>query len=132
MEEESSVVLYPYSSSSSSLPITAAAKLPNTYTDLKRHVLSLNPPAKNSDLAYYQIYIGTNTIFDDWKSNILEWMKEEGHGLFLKYVQDEHTTPCGYLLYTHIMSNTPWYQATFSKKANSPIVARFRKISGQN
>ena len=131
MEEESSAVLYPYSSSSSLLPITLAAKLPNTYTDLKRHVPSLNPPAKNSDLAYCQIYIGTNTCFDDWKSNILEWMKEEGHGLFIKYIQDERTTPCGYLLYTHRMSNAPWYQTTFSEKANVPIAARFRKISGQ-
>jgi len=29
------------------------------------------------------------------------------------------------------MSNAPWYQTTLSKKANIPIAARFRKISGQ-
>ena len=58
-------------------------------------------------------------------------MKEEGHGLFLKYVQDEHTTPCGYLLYTHGMLNAPWYQVKFSKNANVQIAARFRKILGQ-
>lgn len=57
-------------------------------------------------------------------------MKEEGHGLFIKYVQDERTKPCGYLLYTHIMSNAPWYQTTFSEKGNVPIAARFRNISG--
>ena len=58
-------------------------------------------------------------------------MNEEGHGLFLKNVQDERTTRCGYLLYTHRMLNAPWYQATIRKKSNVPIAARFRNISGQ-
>ena len=70
-------------------------------------------------------------MFDNWKSNLLKWMKEDGPGIFLKYVQDERTAPAGYLIYTHRLSNVPWYQTTLSKKANIPIAARFHKISGQ-
>jgi len=70
-------------------------------------------------------------MFDDWKSNLLKWMKEEDHGIFLKYFQDELTTPVGYLLYMRRMPNAPWYQTTISKKTNITIAARFRKISGQ-
>lgn len=78
------------------------------------------------------MYAYTNTTFDYWNSSLLEWMKEEGHGIFLKYVQDEQTTPAGYLLYTHKASNTLWYQTALSKKSSILISARFRKISGQN
>ena len=131
MDEELFAVLFLYSTLSSAVLITAVAQLSNTYTDIKRHVPSLNPPIKDNDIVYCQIYIETNTMFDDWKSNLIEWMKEKGHGMFLKYVQDERTTPVEYLLYTHIISNAPWYQTTLSRKANIPIAARFRKMSGQ-
>ena len=46
MEEESSVVLYPYLTSPSVIPITAVAHLSNTYTDLKWYVSRLNRPKK--------------------------------------------------------------------------------------
>jgi len=131
MEEENTMVLYPYSSSSSAVPITAMARMPNTFIELKRYVPSIKPPLKDSDLVYGQIFIGTNSTYQDWNTNFLEWTKDNGHGLFLKYVQDERLTVAGYLLYTHKMSNSPWYQALLSKKSNIPIAARFRKISGQ-
>ena len=116
MEEENTMVLYPYSSSSSAVPITAMARMPNTFTELKRYVPSIKPPLKDSDLVYGQIYIGTNSDYADWKATFLEWSKDNGHGLFLKYVQDERLTVLGYLLYTHKMSNAPWYQGLLSKK----------------
>ena len=131
MEEENTMVLYPYSSSSSAVPITAMARMPNTFTELKRYVPSIKAPLKDSDLVYGQIYIGTNSDYADWKATFLEWSKDNGHGLFLKYVQDERLTVLGYLLYTHKMSNAPWYQGLLSKKSTIPIGARFRKISGQ-
>ena len=108
MEEESSVVLYPHSTLSSAVLITAVARLPNIYTDLKQYAPSVNPPIKNSDIAYCQMYVRTNTMFEDWKSNLLEWMKEEGHGILIKYVQDEITTLVRYLVYTNKMYNAPW------------------------
>jgi len=40
-------------------------------------------------------------------------------------------TSVGYLVYTHTMSNTPWYQTALSKACSMNIAARFRKISGQ-
>ena len=130
-EEENTMVLYPYSSSSSAVPITAMARMPNTFIELKRYVPSIKPPLKDSDLVYGQIYIGTNSMYTDWNTNFLEWSKDNGHGLFLKYVQDERLTVAGCLLYTHKMSNAPWYQALLSKKSKIRMAARFRKISGQ-
>ena len=132
MEEESSVVLYPHSTLSSAVLITAVARLPNTYMYLKWYVPSLNSPKKNSDIVYCQMYVETNIMFDDWKSNLLKWTKEEGHGIYLKCVQDERIKPVGYLLYTHKMSNAPWYQTTLSKKCGIPIAARFEKYQGKN
>ena len=46
IDDELSVVLYPYLTLSSAVPITAVARLPNTYIDLKWYVPSLNPPQK--------------------------------------------------------------------------------------
>ena len=131
MEEENTTVLYPYSSSSSAAPVTVLARTPNTFTELKRYLPSIKPPLKDSDLVYGQVYIGTNSVYTDWNTNFLEWSKDNGHGLFMKYVQDERITPVGYLLYTHKMSNSPWYQSLLSKKCGIPIAAHFRKISGQ-
>ena len=47
MEEENTMVLYPYSSSSSAVPITAMARMPNTFIELKRYVPSIKPPLKD-------------------------------------------------------------------------------------
>ena len=130
-EEESSAILYPYSSSSSAVPISDIKRLPNTYIEMKRYIPGFKPPLPNSDLVYGQIYVGTNTGFDDWKLTFLEWTKNHGHGLYVKFVQDERTTPAGYLLSTHKMSNSTWYQELISEKCKMPVSARFRKISGQ-
>ena len=116
-DDKSSAILYPYSSNSSDKPISVIVRLPNTYTELKRYVPSFNPPVKDGDVVYGQIYIGTNTPFDDWKVNFLEWTKNNRHGLFMKVVQNERTTPVGYLLYTHNMSNDLWYQTLLNKKS---------------
>ena len=109
MEEENTTVLYPYSSSSSAAPVTVLARTPNTFTELKMYLPIIKTPLKGSDLVYGQVYIGTNSVYTDWNTNFLEWSKDNGHGLFMKYVQDERITPVGYLLYTHKMSNSPWY-----------------------
>ena len=130
-EEESSAILYPYSTTSSAVPITDVARLPNTYTELRRYIPTIKPPLKNSDLVYGQVYIGTNSAFDDWKTTFLEWTRNHGHGLYIKFVQDERTIPMGYLLSTHKMSNSPWYQELLSSKSGIKISTRFRKISGQ-
>lgn len=82
INEESTVVLYPYSTSSSAVPVVVMARMSNIYTDLKRYVLSLNPSIENSDIACYQLYVGTNTTFDDWKSNFLEWTKDKGQRIW--------------------------------------------------
>ena len=74
-EEESSAILYPYSSSSSAVPISDIKRLPNTYIEMKRYIPGFKPPLPNSDLVYGQIYVGTNTGFDDWKLTFLEWTK---------------------------------------------------------
>lgn len=87
--------------------------------------------SKNSDIVYGQVYIGNNTKYTGWNKNFLEWKKDNGHGIFIKYVQDERTTPVGYLLYTHKMSNSTWYQTALSKKCGVPITSRLHKISGQ-
>ena len=131
MEEENTTVIYPYSTSSSAVPITTMARMPNTFIELKRYLPSIKPPLKDSDLVYGQVYIGTNTEYADWNTNFLEWTKDNGHGVYKKFVQDERLTVVGYLLYTHKMSNSPWYQSVLSKKSTFPIAARFRKISGQ-
>ena len=36
IDEESSVIMYPYSTSSSAVPVTSMAQMSSTYTDLKR------------------------------------------------------------------------------------------------
>ena len=131
VDDKSTPVLYPYSTSLSATSISVIVRIPNTYMDLKWYILSLKPLVKNSNIVYGQIYSGTNMSFNDWKSNFLECTKENGHGMFLKIVQDERNTPIGYLLYTHKTSNAPWYQTILSKKFGIPIVVRFRKISGQ-
>ena len=71
-EEESSAIIYPYSASSNTVPISDIQRLPNTYTETKRYVPGFKPSLKNSDLVYGQLYIGTNTLFNDWKTNFLE------------------------------------------------------------
>ena len=78
-KKESSAILYPYSSTSSAVPISDNKCLPNIYTELKRYVPGLKSPMKNTDLAYGQLYIGTNITFDDWKVNLLEWTKNHTH-----------------------------------------------------
>ena len=100
-EEESSTILYPYSTSSSAAPISEVTHLPNTYTKMKRYIPGFKPPLKGFDLMYSQLFIGTSSAFDDWKPIFLEWTRNNGHGLYLKFVQDELTTPVGYFLYTH-------------------------------
>ena len=60
-EEESSAILYPYSTTSSAVPIMDKLWLPNTYSELRRYVPGLKPPMKDFNLAYRQLYIGTNT-----------------------------------------------------------------------
>ena len=62
------------------------ARLLNTYMELKIYFPSLKPPVKNGDIVYSQIYIGNTTPFNDWKSNFMEWTKDNGHGLFVKVV----------------------------------------------
>ena len=64
-DEELSAVLYPYLTSSSDVPCSALSRIPKTYTELKRYVPSLNPPVKNGNIAYCQIYLGINTTFVD-------------------------------------------------------------------
>lgn len=59
------VVLYPYSTSPSVTHISVIARIPNTYTDLKRYLPGLKPPLKNNDIVYGQKYLGTNTAFND-------------------------------------------------------------------
>lgn len=131
IDEESSSVLYPYLESSSATPVSESTCMLNTYTELKRYVPSLNPPIKDGDISYCQIYVCITITFEDWNSNFLEWTKDKGHNLVFKYVQNEYTTPIGYLLYTHKVSNAPWYQAILSKKSGIPIAYMFHKILGQ-
>ena len=52
MYDESSAVLYSYSTSSSATPISAIARITNTYMDLKRYIPILKPLVKNSDIVY--------------------------------------------------------------------------------
>lgn len=130
INDESSAILYPNSTTSSDIPISAITRLPRTYTELKWYIPSLSPPVKDGNISYGQIYIGKNTPFDDWEANFLEWTKNNGHCLFMNFVQDERTTPVGSLLYTHNMSNVPWYQTLLSKKSGIRISARFRNMSG--
>ena len=47
-EEESSAILYPYSTSSSAVPIPDIRKLPNTYTEMKRYIPGLKPPLEST------------------------------------------------------------------------------------
>ena len=86
--EGSSTILYQYSTTSSAKPILTIARIPNTYTELKRYIPSSNLPVKDGDVVNGHIYFGTNTPFDDWKANFLEWTKNNGHGLFMNFVQD--------------------------------------------
>ena len=65
MDEEKTTVLYPYSTISSAVPIAARTQLTNTFTELKRHLQSLKPPLKNSDVVYKHIYIGRDTEYAD-------------------------------------------------------------------
>ena len=116
IEEESSAVVYLYLTTSSASSIVAKARIPKTYTYLRRYLPGIRPPLKNSDLVYGQIYTSTGTYYTDWRSNFLEWMKENGHGFSIKFVRDERAIPLSYLLYTHTISNTNWYQTFFSKK----------------
>ena len=131
MDDESSAVLYPYSTSSRTIIITAIKRMSNKFTDLKRYIPNLKYPVKDINVLYGQIYIGTNTAFNGLKTNFLEWTKANGHGLYLKFVQDEQTTIVGYRLYTQKKSNTPCYQSILSTKLGIPIAIRFRKISSQ-
>ena len=52
IEEESTYFLYSYSTSSSATPITALARTPNIFTELKQYLPSLKPPLKDSDVVY--------------------------------------------------------------------------------
>ena len=70
-EEEMSLVLYPYSLSSNIVPITEKSLLPNTYGELMRYVPSLKVPKQTVEYAYGNFRIGTNTVFADWKSNVV-------------------------------------------------------------
>ena len=86
MEEKNVAFIYPYSTTSRVVPITSLSRLPNVFMELK-----------NSDVVYGQIYIGTTTEYTDWNTNVLEWTKDNGHGGFIKYLQNERITPVGYL-----------------------------------
>ena len=129
MEEENTAVLYLYSKSSSAIQLLLCT--PNKFTGLKQYLPSFKPPLKNGDVVYRQVYIGTNSEYKDWNTNFLEWTKDSGHGLFIKYVRDERITPVGCLLYAHKMLNSHLNQTTLSKECGVLIAARFRKISDQ-
>ena len=81
---------------------------------------------------YGKFYIGNNIIYTDWNSNSLEWSKDNGYRLSLKFVQDERITPVGYLLYTHNISIAPCYQKILSKNVVLVLPLDSRKLAERN
>lgn len=128
-EEERSIVLYPYSSSSNAVPITEKSLLPNTYGELMRYVPSLKVPKQTVEYAYGNMRIGTNTVFADWKANVVAWTKENGMGIFEKNIQAEYIATVGYLHYSHKKTNEAWMAAALTELCGVPVSARYRKIS---
>ena len=127
-EEESSMTLLPYSSSSSARPISNISQLPKTYVNMLRYIPSLRIE-KGSAMAYSQIHLATTTHYDDWKQNVVEWTKLHGHGCYLRLLQAEHTSTAGYLHYTHKGTNGPWLNEKIEQLCKVPISTRNRKIS---
>ena len=128
-EEERSLVLYPYSSSSNAVPITETSLLPNTYGELMRYVPSLKVPKPSVEYAYGNMRIGTNTVFADWKANVVAWTKDNGMGIFEKNIQAEYIATVGYLHYSHKKTNEAWMAAALTELCEVPVSARYRKIS---
>ena len=128
--EESSLVLYPFSSTSSAPAIIGVKNLPLTIADYRKYIPRLSAPSHGTTAVYGSIYIGTNTHFDDWKLNVVEWTKEKRHGLYRKFLQTEKTVVTGWLHHTHQKSNASWYQKLLTGTAGFPIDARYRRISG--
>ena len=128
-EEERTLVLYPYSSTSNASPITERKHLPATYADLMRYVPSLKVPRQTIEHAYGSMLIGTNSGFDDWKTNVVAWTKSNGMGLFKKAIQAEHIATVGYLHYSHKRTNESWMASTLTELCGVAISARYRKIS---
>ena len=131
MDEESSVVLYLESTSLSAVPVIVTTRLPNKYKEFKLYVPSLSPPVKNTVILRIARCMLVPTRCLPIGAPFLEWTKDNGQGLFLKYAQDEHKTTVGYLLYTHKTSSAAWYPTILSKKSDIPIASRFRKIYGK-
>jgi len=109
--------------------MTNLNNLPTNHIDVKRFIPNLSAP-NNNTAVYGSIYIGTNTPFDDWKSVVLDWTQQNGHGIYHKFLQVQHTVTVGWLHFTHRMSNTKWYQDFLSAQAGFPIAIRWRKIAG--
>ena len=129
IEEERSLVLYAYSSSSTAIPITEDRQLPNTYGELMRYVPSLKVPKRTVEYAYGNIRIGTDTAFADWKSSVVAWTKDNGMGIFEKNIQAEYIATVGYLHYSHKKTNEAWMAAALTELCGVTISARYRKIS---
>ena len=100
-EEERSLVLYPYSSLSNAAPTTKKKHPPTTYGELMRYMSSLKVPKHTVEYAYGNMMIGTNTKFDDWKTNIVVWTKENDMGISEKTIQAEYIATVGYLHYSY-------------------------------
>ena len=109
-QEESSLILFPTSSASSSPPIIGVHRFPVALSEIRKYIPRLSAPCADSSAVFGTVLIGTNTPYDEWKLNVVEWTKKHGHGLYSKYLQDERTVVVGWLHYTHKSSNSSWYQ----------------------
>ena len=63
---------------------------------------------------------------------MVEWAQEQGHGLYCKFLQVQHTSTIEWLHFTYRLSNTKWYQEMLTSKAGFPIACRYRKIAGSS
>ena len=127
-EMDSSIRILPWATGSRTPHIRGSSDVPNTMGKFKQYFPRIFPNKKGGGM-YTSILIGHDKIFPDIIDDIAWWLKQEGHGLWVRTLQCENVAKLGWLLYSAREMDKESLSEEIGDRIGTAVAVRFKVIS---
>ena len=120
--------LLPWHDNSTLPELSPRSRVPNDFAIFKHYLHGVYPRSSGGQL-YGRIRISTQQSNEESIKFITEWMRQKGHGLFIRAIQTEEVRTLGWLLYSSLSTDQKHLSKVLTRESGVKIACRFRNIS---